>query len=119
MGIAAEETMETESSSSSTTKKWVISGIQFMTPLKPIYTKKGTRKPHEHEKEDEDEEKECCTTPITPESRIPALKCPGAPRKRKTAAASGSRSRRNGVRDYFRPPELELESVLLRCVERV
>ncbi|KAI3818128.1 hypothetical protein L1987_11931 [Smallanthus sonchifolius] len=105
MGIA-EETMETESA----TKKWVISGIQFLTPLKPIYTKKaGIRKSHE---EDEEEEKECCTTPTTSESRIPVLKCPGAPRKRKSV----SRSHCNGVRDYFKPPELE--SVFLRCVER-
>ncbi|KAI3731444.1 hypothetical protein L1987_62632 [Smallanthus sonchifolius] len=103
MGIA-EETMETESA----TKKWVISGIQFLTPLKPIYTKKGIGKPREKD----EEENECCTTPTTPESRIPVLKCPGAPRKRKSV----SRSHCNGVRDYFKPPELE--SVFLRCVER-
>ncbi|KAJ0638167.1 putative cyclin-dependent protein kinase inhibitor SMR [Helianthus annuus] len=109
MGIV-EETMEMESA---TKKTWVISGIQFMTPLKPIYTKKRIDKPHEVEEEEvEEEEKECCTTPTTPESRIPVLVCPGAPKKRKSV----SRNRCNGVRNYFKPPELE--SVFLRCVER-
>ncbi|KAL7603382.1 hypothetical protein Lser_V15G14671 [Lactuca serriola] len=104
MGIA-EETMESESAS----KKWVIAGIQFMTPLKPIYTKRETEKKHE----DDDEAKECCTTPTSPESVIPCLlKCPGAPRKRKAS----SRSHCNDVRDYFKPPELE--SVFIRFVER-
>ncbi|KAI3795953.1 hypothetical protein L1987_38614 [Smallanthus sonchifolius] len=94
--------------SESATKKWVISGIQFMTPLKPIYTKKGIRKPHD----EEEEEKECCTTPTTPESRIPVLKCPGAPRKRKAVSISPC----NGVSDYFKPPDLE--TVFIRCVGR-
>ncbi|KVH88934.1 cyclin-dependent protein kinase inhibitor SMR6-like [Cynara cardunculus var. scolymus] len=110
MGIA-EETMESET----TAKKWVIAGIQFMSPLKPIYTKKEIGKTHEEEgnKEEEEEEKECCTTPTTPESRIPCLlKCPGAPMKRKAV----SRSHCNGVRDYFKPPDLE--SVFIRCIER-
>ncbi|KAI3497668.1 hypothetical protein L1887_33131 [Cichorium endivia] len=100
MGIA-EETMESEPAP----KKWVIAGIQFMTPLKPIYTKKENVNSHE----DEDQAKDCCTTPTSPESVIPCLlKCPGAPRKRKAV----SRSHCNGVRDYFKPPELE--SVFLR-----
>lgn len=108
MGIV-EETMEMES----TTKKWVISGIQFMTPLKPIYTKKDTKKPHENEEEEEEEENEYCTTPKTPESKIPCLlKCPGAPMKRKAV----SRSHCNGTRDYFKPPDLE--SVFLCCIEK-
>ncbi|KAL8230082.1 hypothetical protein R6Q57_014982 [Mikania cordata] len=107
MGIA-EEPMETESE----TNNWVIAGIQFMTPLKPIYTKKRNRKRQQEEHEDEEEEREYCTTPTSPESRIPELKCPGAPRKRKSV----SRSHWNGVRVYFKPPELE--SVFLRCVER-
>ncbi|GJX89809.1 cyclin-dependent protein kinase inhibitor SMR6-like protein [Tanacetum coccineum] len=96
----------------STTKKWVISGIQFMTPLKPIYTKKGKGKHNEDEEKDSVEDKELCTTPTTPESRIPVLQCPGAPRKRKAA----SLTKCNDVRDYFKTPELE--SVFLRCVER-
>lgn len=107
MGIV-EETKESESA----TKKWVISGIHnFMTTLKPIYTKKEVEKPHE---EEEEEEKECnCTTPTTPESQIPVLKCPRAPKKRKSV----SRNHCNiGVSDYFKPPELE--TVFLRCVER-
>ncbi|KAF5779808.1 putative cyclin-dependent protein kinase inhibitor SMR [Helianthus annuus] len=102
----AEKAMESESAA---TKTWVISGIQFMTPLKPIYTKKGIRK---HHQEEDEEERECCTTPTTPESRIPVLNCPGAPRKRKAV----SRGYCNGVREYFKTPELE--SVLIRCVER-
>ncbi|KAI3720337.1 hypothetical protein L6452_21253 [Arctium lappa] len=107
MGIA-EETMESET----TTKKWVIAGIQFMSPLKPIYTKKEIEKTHEEGNKEEDE-KECCTTPTTSESRIPCLlKCPGAPMKRKAV----SKVHCNGVRDYFKPPDLE--SVFIRCVER-
>ncbi|PWA98567.1 hypothetical protein CTI12_AA015830 [Artemisia annua] len=96
----------------STTKKWVISGIQFMTPLKPIYTKKRMGNNHEEEEKDSDDDKEFCTTPTTPESRIPVLQCPGAPRKRKAA----SLKKCNDVRDYFKTPELE--SVFLRRVER-
>nr|XP_043627054.1 cyclin-dependent protein kinase inhibitor SMR6-like [Erigeron canadensis] len=119
MGIVEETIMEKET----TTKKWVISGIQFMTPLKPICTKKEIRKSHDKENEgqeheeiekqnEEKEEYESCKTPTTLESLIPVLKCPGAPRKRKAI----SRSHCNRVRDYFKPPDLE--SVFRRCVER-
>ncbi|KAK1425892.1 hypothetical protein QVD17_21254 [Tagetes erecta] len=98
MGIA-EETMELESA----TNKWVITGIQF---LNPIYTNKRIKTQNKQETE------YCCTTPTTPESLISALQCPGAPRKRKAV----SRRQLNGVRDYFKPPELE--SIFICCVKR-
>lgn len=105
MGIA-EDTMESESA----TNKWVIAGIQFLTPLKPIYTNKRIKT--QNKEEIQEQQTECCTTPTTPESKIPELQCPRAPRKRKAV----SLRHWNGVRDYFKPPELE--SVFICCVER-
>ncbi|KAA8533196.1 hypothetical protein F0562_033271 [Nyssa sinensis] len=78
-------------------KKWIIAGIPFRTPLKPIFTKPA-------DKERDNEDGECSTTPTAEETRIPAtLSCPQAPRKRKPS----SRCHYSSVREFFTPPDLE------------
>lgn len=94
-------------------KKWIIAGIQFRSPLNPIFTTTTTPAEKDYGKEEGDEE-ECSTTPTAKESRIPSvLTCPPAPRKRKPSSRCHFNS---GVRDFFTPPDLE--SVFIRRVER-
>ncbi|XP_058091942.1 cyclin-dependent protein kinase inhibitor SMR6-like [Magnolia sinica] len=98
-------------------KKWVIDGVSFRTPLKPINTN-PLEKIIEQGEEDcstkaAENEEEGCSTPTAKEARIPEkLLCPPAPRKRK----SSSRCNFTGVREFFTPPDLD--SVFIRRVER-
>ncbi|KAE8672441.1 putative F-box/LRR-repeat protein [Hibiscus syriacus] len=76
-------------------KKWVIT---LRTSLKPI----NTKLPRAKESEDNDEEES--TTPTSKEAKIPEkLRCPLAPRKRRSTL----RCHYNGVREFFSPPDLE------------
>lgn len=90
--------------SSESTKKWVIGGISFKSPLKEIHTK-AVR-----------EEEECSTTPTSEESRISTRLCicPPAPKKRKPSSRRCNSG--VGVCEFFHPPDLE--TVFKRRVEK-
>ncbi|KAK8672526.1 hypothetical protein V6N13_110892 [Hibiscus sabdariffa] len=84
-------------------KKWVLAGISIRTPLKQIHTKPRAKQSEEEEEEEEEEEARS-TTPTSREARIPEkLACPPPPRKRRPPL----RHNYNGVREFFRPPDLE------------
>ncbi|KAH1047824.1 hypothetical protein J1N35_038608 [Gossypium stocksii] len=73
-------------------KKWVITG---RPSLKPINTKPSA---------EEEATAACSTTPTSKESKIAdRLPCPPPPTKRKPPL----RCHRNGVREFFNPPDLE------------
>ncbi|OIV90328.1 hypothetical protein TanjilG_14726 [Lupinus angustifolius] len=99
MGFSKKKTLQPDSfptSVESESKKWVIAGISVRC-LKPINTK-GRGK----ENKEEDEEGSS-TTPTAKEARIAEkLKCPMAPRKRRSTKCNF-----NGVREFFTPPDLE------------
>ncbi|KAH7834663.1 hypothetical protein Vadar_018386 [Vaccinium darrowii] len=88
-------------------QKWVVAGIPFQAPLKPVFTN-----PAEKQAE-EGEEYYSTTTPTSEEARIPTrTRCPPPPRKRKPS----SRCHYGSVREFFNPPDLE--TVFTRRVER-
>jgi len=93
--------------------KWVVAGIPFGVPLKPVFTSIPTEKQKE---EDEGEELIYCstTTPTGDEARIsaPTEGPPPPPRKQKPS----SRCHCGGAREFFNPPDLE--TVFTRRVER-
>ncbi|XP_057495772.1 cyclin-dependent protein kinase inhibitor SMR6-like [Actinidia eriantha] len=106
MRLPEKPPMDKIGSLESENKKWVIAGIQFRRPLKPIFTTPAAEKNQEGGEESP-------TTPTAEEARIPRrLTCPAAPRKRK----SSTRCHYNGVREFFTPPDLE--TVFIRRVER-
>ncbi|XP_057493096.1 cyclin-dependent protein kinase inhibitor SMR6-like [Actinidia eriantha] len=106
MGLPEKPPMDEIRSLESENKKWVIAGIQFRGPLKPIFTTTPAEKNQEGGEESP-------TTPTAKEARIPRrLTCPAAPRKRKPS----TRCHYNGVREFFTPPDLE--TVFIRRVER-
>ncbi|KAE9454658.1 hypothetical protein C3L33_13451, partial [Rhododendron williamsianum] len=91
-------------------QKWVVAGISFGVPLKPVFTSTPAAK----RKEDEGEEEYCSTTtPTGDEARIStSTECPPPPRKRKPS----SRCHYGGAGEFFNPPDLE--TVFTLRVER-
>ncbi|KAJ7943692.1 Cyclin-dependent protein kinase inhibitor SMR6 [Quillaja saponaria] len=97
---------------SDTNRKWVIAGIALRAPLKPIFVEKAQA----DDDHNNGEEEECATTPTGEESRIKTtLKCPPAPRKRKSSLKKFNYGN-NGVKEFFNPPDLE--TVFIRHVDQ-
>ncbi|XP_052205355.1 cyclin-dependent protein kinase inhibitor SMR8 [Diospyros lotus] len=92
-------------------KRWVVAGIAFRRPLKPIFTTNSVEKVQKDDGVGEDDE--CVTTPTAEEARIPAmLPCPPPPRKRKPSRRC---SYNGGAREFFTPPDLETVFIRRTC----